>query len=198
MKEKIKLMISKINNSKKAFNKLLRNGYYEFRDKENIEGGVALVNDKAIIAFLHEEDDETKVVGTVAFKDCGVVVYQLNGENFSRQQFGCQNLFSTGIKIPTYNLEDIEKDISTIYKHYAEVKEKSDSKFPFLLRKRFKTKLSKKDVSLLLGDTIDKLNKTRNKVFCEKISSTAKNNKSDEETVKHNNMEKDVDKTFEI
>ena len=163
LKNEINLMLSLLMNNKKAFRKFYKTGYFSYSKDKPFDGAVAIVNDKAIVSFLQDVDDNSKVIATAAFQDNTTIVIQLNEEKFSRIQFGtlpCR-LSST--------LESVISDISSVRKHCAEAKERLTSSNHNFIRNIFsKTshfpdkKLSKQDVGFLLETTLSKLQETRN------------------------------------
>lgn len=137
-------------------------GYFSYSKDKPFEGAVAIVNDKAIVSFSQDANDDSKEIATATFQD-NTTIIQLNGEEFSRIQFG---------KLPcrlSSSLESVISDISSVRKHCAEAEERlTSSKLNFIRSIFSKTlhspdkKLSKQDVRFLLETTLSKLQETRN------------------------------------
>lgn len=163
LKNEINLMLSSLMSNKKALKKFYKAGYFSYSKDKPFEGAVAIVNDKAIVSFLQDVNDDSKVVATATFQDNTTIIIQLNGEEFSRIQFG---------NLPcrlSSSLESVISDISSVRRHCAETEERLTSSNPNFIRSIFsKTsqssdrKLSKQDVRFLLQTTLDKLQETRN------------------------------------
>ena len=103
------------------------------------------------------------MIATAAFQDNTTIVIQLNGEEFSRIQFG---------NLPcrlSSSLESVISDISSVRRHCAEAEERLTSSNSNFIKSIFSKntpssdrKLSKEKVRFLLQTTLDKLQETRN------------------------------------
>ena len=163
LKDEINLMLSSLMNNKKAFRKFYKTGYFSYSKDKPFDGAIAIVNDKAIVSFLQDVDDDSKVIATTTFQDNTTIVIQLNGEEFSRIQFG---------KLPcrlSSSLDSVISDISSVRRHCAKAEERLTSSNPNLIKSIFSKntpsldrKLSKEDVRFMLQTTLDKLHETRN------------------------------------
>ena len=163
LKNEINSMLSSLMNSKKAFKKFYKTGYFPYPEDKPFEGAVAIVNDTAIVSFLQDINDDSKVIATATFQDNTTIIIQLNGEYFSRTRFG---------KLPirlSSNLESVINDISSVRRHCAEAEERLTSSNPNFIKSIFSKntpssdrKLSKENVRFLLQTTLDKLQETRN------------------------------------
>lgn len=163
LKDEINLMLSSLMNNKKAFRKFYKTGYFSYSKDKPFDGAIAIVNDKAIVSFLQDVDDDSKVIATTTFQDTTTIVIQLNGEEFSRIQFG---------NLPcrlSSSLESVISDISSVRRHCAEAEERLISSNPNFIKSIFSKntpssdrKLSRKKVRFLLQTTLDKLQETRN------------------------------------
>lgn len=163
LKDEINLTLSSLMKNKKDFKKFYKTGYFSCSKDKPFEGAVAIVNDKVIVSFLQDVDDDSKVIATAAFQDNTTIVIQLNGEEFSRIQFG---------NLPcrlSSSLESVISDISSVRRHCAEAEERLTSSNPNFIKSIFSKntpssdrKLSKEKVRFLLQTTLDKLQETRN------------------------------------
>lgn len=163
LKDEINLMLSSLMNNKKVFRKFYKTGYFSYSKDKTFDGAIAIVNDKAIVSFLQDVDDDSKVIATTTFQDNTTIVIQLNGEEFSRIQFG---------KLPcrlSSSLDSVISDISSVRRHCAKAEERLTSSNPNLIKSIFSKntlsldrKLSKEDVRFMLQTTLDKLHETRN------------------------------------
>lgn len=163
LQEQSKIMLSTLTKDKRAFKRFYRKGYFSYSGDENCKGKVAIVN-KAIISFLEDANDESRVVATVNFKDSGTFIYKLFGQDYSFSRFGQDpTILANTARVYIRKKDDIIHDIGTIRKHCREAEKKASS-----IVAKFSTtsahsdnKISAQDAFLLLQDTIDKLNKSR-------------------------------------
>ncbi len=164
LKDEINLMLSSLINNKKAFKKFYRTGYFSYSKDKLFKGAVAIVNDKAIMSFLQDVDDDSKVIATATFQDNNTtIIIQLNGEDFSRIQFG-----NLPCKLSS-NLKSVINDISSVCRHCDEAKRKLicsnqnfiKSIFSKISQSSYRN-LSKQDIRILMETTLDKLHETRN------------------------------------
>lgn len=163
LKDEIKFMLSSIIANKRAFEKFYKTGYFSYSKDKPFKEAVAIVNDKAIVSFLQNVDDDSEVIATASFQDNTTLIFQLMGDNFSRTQFGI---------IPqrySSHRKSIISDIASVRRNCAEVEERVTSSNPNFIKSIFSKdsqssvkKLSKQDVRFLLENTLDKLHKSRN------------------------------------
>lgn len=161
LKDEIDLMLSSLMNNRKALKKFYKTGYFSYHQDKSFKGAVAIVNDKAIVSFLQDVDDDSKVIATATFQNNTTIIIQLNGDYFSRTQFG---------KLPERcisNREAIISDISLLRGYCAEAEERLTSGKSHFIRSIFSKKsqssdrkLSKQDVRFMLETTLDKLHET--------------------------------------
>lgn len=175
VQDEIKTMLTVLMENKKAFKKFYKTGHFSYDKDELFKGEVAIINDKAVISFLQDMNDETKIVATANFQDSGTFILKLFGENFSQYKSNLRNAYTS--RMHKAKRDEIIDDIASIRKHCAEAEEKSKSMQNQSIRSKFDEilkhsddKISKKAVLLLLEDTINKLNKTRNLDERNKIS----------------------------
>ena len=179
VQDEIKEMLTLLMENKKAFKKFYKTGHFSFDKGELFKGEVAIINDKAIISFLQDANDETKVVATANFQDNSTFILKLFGENFSQYKSNMRNVYTS--RMHKANRDEIIDDIASIRKHCAEAEEKAKSIQSQSIRSKVVEilkhsddnsdyKISKQEILLLLEDTINKLNKTRNLDERNKIS----------------------------
>lgn len=175
VQDEIKTMLTLLMENKKAFKKFYKTGHFSYDKDELFKGEVAIINDKAVISFLQDMNDETKIVATANFQNSGTFILKLFGENFSQYKSNLRNAYTS--RMHKAKRDEIIDDIASIRKHCAEAEEKSKSMQNQSIRSKFAEilkhsddKISKKAVLLLLEDTINKLNKTRNLDERNKIS----------------------------
>ena len=175
VQDEIKTMLTLLMENKKAFKKFYKTGHFSYDKDELFKGEVAIINDKAVISFLQDMNDETKIVATANFQDSGTFILKLFGENFSQHKSNLRNAYTS--RMHKAKRDEIIDDIDSIRKRCAEAEEKSKSMQNQSIRSKFAEilkhsddKISKKAVLLLLEDTINKLNKTRNLDERNKIS----------------------------
>lgn len=187
LKSETNLMLSSLIQSKKDLRKFYKTGYCEYSGDKKFKGSLAVVNDKAIVSFLQDIDDDSKVIATVAFQDNTTIIIQLDGEDFSRTQFGQLNYKYSS------NRESIISDLSLLRRYCAEAEEKVKSSNPHFIRNIFfklskasERRLSRQDVKILMENMLDKLNKSRNinnrNRISPKVEITAASNNSTSKT----------------
>lgn len=163
LKDEINLMLLSLINNKRALKKFYKTGFFSYPKHNPFKGAVAIVNNKAIVSFLQNVDNENEVIATASFQDNTTFVFQLKGDNFSRTQFG---------NLPhrcSSNRESVISDISSIRKYCAETEERLISSNPHFINRIFskvshptREELSKEDVKFLLENTLNKLHKSQN------------------------------------
>lgn len=175
IQDEIKAMLTLLVEDKKTFKRFYKTGYFLYNKDESFKGEVAIINDKAVISFLQDANDETKVVATANFQNSGTFILKLFGKNFSQYKSKIRNTYTS--RIHKANRNEIIDDIDSIRKHCAETEEKSKSMKNQSIRSKLDKilkpsddMLSKEEVLLLLEDTINELNKTRNLDERDKIS----------------------------
>lgn len=165
LENEFKLMLKSIASNKKAFKKLYKTGFFSYSKNGAFIGEASIINDKAIVAFLQDTNDENNVIATANFQDGANIIYKLSGDNYSLQQFGKSIMNMDGNGFYTshrYNPDKagILRDISSIRTHCAETREKASSKsslISFFKKSLSSEKLSKHDVLVLLEQTISNL-----------------------------------------
>lgn len=175
VQDEIKTMLTLLMENKKAFKKFYKTGHFSYDKDELFQGEVAIINNKAVISFLQDMNDETKVVASANSQNSGTFILKLFGENFSQYKSNMRNAYTS--RIHKANRDEIIDDIASIRKHCAETEEKSKSIQNQSIRSKLNEilkpsddKISKEEVLFLLEDTINKLNKTRNLDERNKIS----------------------------
>lgn len=161
LKDEINLMLLSLMDNN--FKRFYKTGYFSYSKDKSFKGAVAIVNDKAIVSFLQNVDDENEVIATASFHDHTAVILQLMDNDFSRIQFG---------KLPRrYSLgrESVISEIASIRKRCAEAEERLASGKFHSIKSIFSKasqpaseKLSKQDVRFLLENTLEKLHKSQN------------------------------------
>jgi len=168
VQEKIKLMLLTLIEDKKSLRQFYKNGYFSYFD-EDCQGEVAICN-KAIISFLENSNDITSVVATASFHNSGILIYKLFGQNYLYKQFGRNPSTSIDTNmIHLRNRSEVIKDISTIRKYCTKAQEKissiSDKSSDIIKLKpslfQPHHQISIQDVTVLLKNTLDKLDQTR-------------------------------------
>ena len=152
-------MLKFISNDKKALDYLYKKRCFEYKKEDSLYGEVAIVNNKALVSFIRDVNNEQKLIATAKFKDGGTVIFKLLGDNFSQHEIGFKNLRG-GFYARKLSKEEVIKEIETICKYCEEVKRglpTSKSNFFNMFSKR----LSKRDVANLLEETIQKLECSR-------------------------------------
>ena len=184
LKDEINLMLLSLMKNEKKFKNFYTSGYFPYSKDKSFKGAVAIINNKAIVSFIEDINDENKVIATASFLDNTTIIVQLNGKDFLRTQF---NNLPRRCKCSS-NLDNIISDISSIQRHCAEAEQKLTSKKTNFIRNIFsKTNqvsshtLSKQDVTTILKNTIDKLDKTqslttRNEISPKVYQATLKSN----------------------
>lgn len=167
LQEEIKLMLLSLIENKRKFREFYRKGYFEYLDNKDYKGSIAIVNNKAVISLLEDINDETKAVATVNFKDSGILIYKLLGQNYSFSQFGQDPFRVTSeiynLRVHTKNKNEVIEDIETIRRHCIEAKENATSITGKIKQNLSKTnnRISDKGTLILLQDTIAKLSQSR-------------------------------------
>lgn len=166
VQEQAKSMLSMLIKDKKAFKKFYKRGYFSYTSEEGYKGEVAIVNN-AIISFLEDAHDESKVVATANFQNSGTFIYKLFGEYYSFSRFGQDP--TNGARAYICEKDAIAQDIDTIRKHCAEVKSKALAiqkvsstveKFSSILVQS-DNKISSQEALSLLQGTADRLSQSR-------------------------------------
>lgn len=161
MKNEINLMLSSLMKNKRALAKFYKTGYFSYTKDKAFKGATAIVDGNAIVSFLQDANDDSKVIAIASFKNKKATIVQLSGEEFCRTQFGM-----VSGKLSS-SLASIKCDISSVRRHCAEAEEKLRG-CSFIRRIFSKPtqssdiKLSKKDVRFMLENALDKLHDARN------------------------------------
>ena len=71
----------------KKFKNFYNSGYYSYSKDKSFKGSIAIINNKAIVSFIEDINDENKVIATASFLDNTTIIVQLNGKDFLRTQF---------------------------------------------------------------------------------------------------------------
>ena len=167
LETEFRTMLEYVSNNRKAFKQLYKKGYFSYSKDGNFIGEAAIVNNKAVVAFLQEANNENHVVASTNFEEGANLIYKLSGDNFSLKQFG-KSIMNMGMgkdyyTSKTYNPDKagIIRDINSVRIHCKEAREKAEKQLS-LSSKLFKKsssdeRLSKKQVISLLEKTITKL-----------------------------------------
>lgn len=171
LQDEIKLMLLSVIEDRKKLSKLYKEGYFKYYDNKDYKGSIAVVNNKAVISFLEDINNESKMVATANFKNSGTLIYKLFDKNYSFSRIGKDPFISNygGRQIHMRDKNQIIEDISSIRKYCAEAEERSTAiqKESYILNKFNRiqnysnSEISKEEVLSLLEDTVDKLDKTR-------------------------------------
>lgn len=162
LQTEMRFMLEKLIKDKKSFRKLYRAGCISYSKDKPFTGEVVIVDDRAVIAYLQDSNDENKVIATVNFQENGLQIYKLLGDNWSHHQFGWKedDAYTYGgvysAKLHNYDRDKVAREIETIRKFCTETPKRES-----VIKSLGKKKLSKKQVSSLLLDTLDKLSRTR-------------------------------------
>ena len=187
LQTEMRFMLEKLIKDKKSFRKLYKSGCIYYSKDKHFTGEVVIVDDRAVIAYLQDSNDENRVIATVNFKENGVQIFKLLGDNWSHHQFGWKDNdahtyggFYTA-KVHNYDKDRVRREIEIIRKFCGETPKKGN-----IIKSLSKKKLSKKQVSSLLLDTLDKLSRTREldekSEVCPKVKVPSINNTETEHT----------------
>lgn len=162
MRFMLEKIIKDIIKDKERFKKLYKSGYIDYSDNKPFTGKVVIVDDRAVIAYLQKLNDENSAIATADFQENGMQIFELLGDDWFHYQFGWKedDAYTYGgvysAKAQNYNRNRVSREIETIRKFCAETPKKES-----IIKSLGKKKLSKKQVSGLLLDTLDKLSRTR-------------------------------------
>lgn len=162
LQAEMRFMLEKLIKDKKSFRKLYKSGCISYSKEKPFTGEVVIVDDRAVIAYLQDINDENKAIATVNFQENGLQIYKLLGDNWSHHQFGWKedDAYTYGgvysAKVHNYDKDRVAREIETIRKFCDETPKRES-----VIKSLGKKKLSKKQVSDLLLDTLDKLSRTR-------------------------------------
>ena len=162
LQAEMRFMLEKLIKDKKSFRKLYKLGCISYSKDKPFTGEVVIVDERAVIAYLQDLNDENRAIATVNFQENGLQIFKLIGNNWSHHQFGWKEddaytyggVFSA--KVHNYDKDRVAREIETIRKFCDETPKKES-----IIKSLGKKKLSKKQVSDLLLDTLDKLSRTR-------------------------------------
>lgn len=181
LQTEIKLMLQKLIKDKKSFRQLYKSGRFSYSKDKHFKGNIAVIGDKAVIAYLQDLNDENRAIATANFQENGIQILKLLGDNWSHYQFGWEendtHTYRGGYltKVHNYDKDKVVREIETICKFCDETPKKES-----IIKSLGKKKLSKKQVSTLLLDTLDKLNRTREldekTEICPKVDVQSTNN----------------------
>ena len=172
LENEIKLMLHSLAHNKKAFKTFYKTGFFSYANDKSYIGEAAIVNNIALISFLKDAKDETKIIATATFKNGYTVVLKLSNEDFSQYRFGKAPLahedIGGAVSSSSQGRDAVMADISSIIQHCAEAKEISASHVPFKINSWLRwlnfsrDQLSQKELKDMLENTLGKLNKAQN------------------------------------
>lgn len=161
IQNEINQMIQKISKDKIALHKLVNKGYILYSKKPEYVGAIAIINsqNKAVISYLQEKNDESQVIATACFENGCTLIYTLSGDKYDLRQTG--NLLNMNgyytSKVYSPDKVGIKKDVNSIRKRCIERSNKKT------FDKKFKQDKISKDIALeLLNNTLMKLDKVNN------------------------------------
>lgn len=174
LQTEMRFILESLIKDKKSFRKLYKSGCISYSKDKPFTGKVVIVDDRAVIAYLQDLNDENRAIATVNFQENGLRIFKLLGDSWSHHQFGWKedDEYTYGgvysAKVHNYDRGRVAREIETIRKFCAEAPKKES-----IIKSLSKKRLSKKQTFDLLLDTLDKLNQTREleekKEVCPKV-----------------------------
>ncbi|MBO5004697.1 MAG: hypothetical protein J6D03_05545 [Clostridia bacterium] len=168
-------MLKEICNNKKTLRKLVKQGYLPYNTNPEFSGSIAIINDKAVLTYLQDTNDESRAIATTNFIDNGILIFKLDRGQCDETRVGWKNkgfgkfgrLCATHIY--KFNRESVTSQIHSARRHCMEAKEKAElesskSKISRLIE-GVKTKkdkrLSEKEILFLIKETLEVLTRPR-------------------------------------
>lgn len=161
LEAEMRFMLEKAITDKKTFRELYRKGVLSYGKEQQFNGKIAIVNNRAVIAFLQDSNDENNAIATMNFNENEVEIFKLLGKNWSHYQFGSKedDAYTYGgvysARANNYDRDRIAREINRIC-GFCDKTSKRES----IIKALGEKKLSKKQVYSLLVDTLDKLTRT--------------------------------------
>lgn len=176
MQSELEAILKEICANKRTLKELTKKGYLPYKGDTNFLGSVAIINNKAIVSYLQDSNDDSRAIATANFIDNGILIFKLEGEKCDETRVGWKNKSSGemggfyGAQIHQISRKSVSSQISSACRHCIEAKEKAElesskstiSKLIKGLKSETDKGLSEKEVLLLVQDTLKALNRSKN------------------------------------
>lgn len=168
-------MLKEICNDKKTLKKLVKQGYLTYNTDPEFSGSIAIINDKAVLTYLQDTNDESRAIATTNFIDNGILIFKLDKGQCDETRVGWKNkgfgefggFYAT--QIYQFNRESVTSQIHSAHRHCIEAKEKAElesskstiSRLIEGLKSKKDKSLSEKEILLLVRETLEALTRPR-------------------------------------
>lgn len=146
--------------NKKTLNSLCGKGYIEYNNESISYGEVAIINNKALLSFVRDINDEQNVIAIANLNGSGTLIFQIHGNDFSQCEIGfkdfpgCFYNAKGGMHFKKLSKKEVIREIETIYIHCSEAKDSSSN---FKMKDLLSRKLTRHKVKSWLGETRQQL-----------------------------------------